>query len=89
MIISLGPLFTIDSNVNRFFFNPAKWLVFKTIQSGAQTQIRLAVDPELEEVTGKYFCDCRQAKPSLAACDDETAVWLWRKSEELTDFAVV
>lgn len=27
----------------------------KTPKSGAQTQIRLAVDPELETVTGKYF----------------------------------
>lgn len=30
-------------------------LLFKTAKSGAQTQIRLAVDPELDEVTGKYF----------------------------------
>lgn len=28
---------------------------FKTPKSGAQTSIRLAVDPELEKVTGKYF----------------------------------
>lgn len=39
-----------------------KWLgdfiflfVFKSAKSGAQTQIRLAVDPDLESTTGKYF----------------------------------
>lgn len=73
----------------RFFFNPAKWLVFKTIKSGAQTQIRLAVDPELDDVTGKYFRDCKLSNPSSLARDDETAVWLWKKSEDLTHFAAV
>lgn len=58
--------------------------MFKTIKSGAQTQIRLAVDPELEKVSGKYFRDCKQVEPSSAARDDETAAWLWKMSEDLT-----
>ena len=64
-------------------------MLFKTIKSGAQTQIRLAVDPELENVNGKYFRDCKQVTPSSAARNDETAKWLWCKSEELTQMAVV
>lgn len=34
-----------------------KFMIFfyKTAEEGAQTMIRLAVDPELEKVTGKYF----------------------------------
>lgn len=56
---------------------------YKTIHEGAQTQIRLAVDPELKEVTGKYFSDCEKAQPSKAARDDSTAAWLWTKSVEL------
>lgn len=64
-------------------------MFFKTVEAGAQTQIRLAVDPELEGVTGKYFRDCKQVTPSRAARDDETARWLWNKSEELTQMAVV
>lgn len=63
---------------------PMKIFFFKTPISGAQTQIRLAVDPELENVTGKYFSDCKEANPSRAARDDETAEWLWKTSEELT-----
>lgn len=66
----------------------AKWLVFKTVESGAQTQIRLAVDLELETVTGKYFADCKEVTPSSAARDDEMAVWLWSESERMTQFTV-
>ena len=58
---------------------------WKTPKSGAQTQIRLAVDPELEKTTGKYFENSQEATPSCAARNDETAVWLWQKSVELTN----
>lgn len=64
-------------------------IFFKTVEAGAQTQIRLAVDPELENVTGKYFRDCKQITPSSAARDDETAKWLWQQSEELTQMVAV
>lgn len=57
--------------------------LYKTPFEGAQTQIRLAVDPELENVTGKYFADCAEAKTSKSACDDETAAWLWTQSTQL------
>ena len=56
---------------------------FKTPIEGAQTQIRMAVDPELEDVTGKYFTDCEITTEATAAQDDDTAEWLWNKSKEL------
>lgn len=49
----------------------------------------LAVDPELEGVTGKYFEDCKERTPSSAARDDETAAWLWKESERLTSLSIV
>lgn len=55
----------------------------KTPIEGAQTQIRLAVDPELETVTGKYFSDCKEKKTSPDANNSELAKWLWNKSSEL------
>lgn len=48
----------------------------------------LAVDPDLEKVTGKYFADCKEKKPSRAAQDDEMAEWLWKTSEEWTGLAM-
>ncbi|XP_070490473.1 retinol dehydrogenase 12-like [Chironomus tepperi] len=69
-------------------FNPCR-IFFKTPISGAQTQIMLAVDPELDNVTGRYFADCKQRTPSSAARDDETALWLWKESERLTCLSMV
>lgn len=64
------------------FFKP----FLKTPLEGAQTQIMLALDPELENVTGKYYKDCKQITPTRAAQDDGTAEWLWNKSEMLVGF---
>ena len=60
---------------------------FKSPRSGAQTHIRLAVDPELEEVSGKYFRDCKIVSESKNAQSDEDALWLWDKSVEMTKSA--
>lgn len=57
--------------------------LYKTPIEGAQTQIRLAVDPELENVSGKYFSDCEVTEPAKHAQSDADAKWLWDKSNEL------
>lgn len=59
-------------------------LFMKTVKSGAQTTIALAVDDELQQISGKYFADCRIASESDRAKDDETAEWLWEQSEIMT-----
>lgn len=59
-------------------------LFARTPEAGAQTQIRLAVDPELEKVTGKYFDNCQVKKEATKAMDDEMAEWLWQISEKWT-----
>lgn len=56
----------------------------KTPKSGAQTTIMLAVDPDVENVSGKYFADCAILAESKGAQDDETAAWLWDASEQIT-----
>lgn len=63
---------------------PFQWILFKETLAGAQTQIRLAVDPELETVSGKYFADCKECWTLWTAKNDSMAEWLWKKSEELT-----
>jgi hypothetical protein len=72
------------NSLNRYFMAPFQAAIFKTPLSGAQTTIRLAVDPELENETGKYYSDCVEKAPSRAAQNDETAEWLWKTSEEWT-----
>jgi hypothetical protein len=63
-------------------------VLFKDTKAGAQTQIRLAVDPSLENVTGKYFRDCKEASPLLIP-GEEISKWLWQRSEELTGLAII
>lgn len=60
------------------------FLFYKTPKSGAQTSIMLAVDPDLANVTGRYFADCKIANESAAAKNDEDAAWLWGISEKIT-----
>lgn len=59
------------------------YLFVKSPMEGAQTQIRLGIDPNLSNVSGKYFADCKEKKPSKRSEDDETAKWLWNKSVEM------
>jgi len=54
----------------------------KTPLEGAQTQIRLAVDPDLELATGKYFADCKEEELAREGKNSENAKWLWEKSSE-------
>jgi WW domain-containing oxidoreductase len=57
-------------------------LFSKTIAQGAATQCYLAASPEVAEVTGQYFSDCRIARPSRVAQDDRMGERLWAVSEQ-------
>jgi NAD(P)-dependent dehydrogenase (short-subunit alcohol dehydrogenase family) len=54
-----------------------------TVQEGTDATIRLAVSPELEEVTGRYFDGQREARADQQAYDEEARMRLWSLSEEL------
>jgi NAD(P)-dependent dehydrogenase (short-subunit alcohol dehydrogenase family) len=40
-----------------------------SLENGAQTSLFLATSPSVEEVTGKYFDDCREVSPSPVSLD--------------------
>lgn len=67
---------------------PLFMLFLKDVTLGAQTQIRLAVDPQLATTTGKYFSNCKLDKESKAAQNDEDARWLWEESARWTQLSV-
>lgn len=69
--------------VVRSFLTPPAYLLMKSTSAGVQTQLTVALDPELQRVSGKYFSDCRVTEESATAQDDETAAWLWQQSEQL------
>lgn len=64
-------------------FYPVYAIFFKTAWAGSQTPIAVAIDPELAAVSGKYFGECAVREESDAAKCNQTAAWLWDKSEEL------
>ncbi len=51
---------------------------------GAATSIRLATDPELSGVSGRYFRPEGEAQSSMASYDEDLASRLWKESERLT-----
>lgn len=62
--------------------------MFKGPWEASQTSIYLAVSPEVREVSGKYFSDCREAKPSKLSLDSKEAKKLWAESERLVKFSL-
>src|SRR5215212_5030348 len=54
-----------------------------TVQEGAEATVRLAVSPELEGVTGRYFDGTREGRANAQAYDREARKRLWALSEEL------
>lgn len=68
----------------RTVINPFLQYFFKTPASGAQTTLAVALDPQFEKVSGKYFRDCKIVTEGSAARNDETAAWLWDTSDKWT-----
>ncbi|WP_331232646.1 SDR family oxidoreductase [Natronorarus salvus] len=56
-----------------------------SVVEGAETSVYLAASPEVEGVSGRYFVDCEERRPSRAARGERSRERLWTVSEELTD----
>ena len=77
----------IGSNNNKtlwtFLMFLAKPFARKT-DKGAETSIYLCSSPEVENISGEYFVDCKIEKISEAAKSTEQSESLWKISTELT-----
>ncbi|KAH0779217.1 hypothetical protein KY290_005644 [Solanum tuberosum] len=58
-------------------------LLWKNVPQGAATTCYVAIHPSLNGVTGKYFSDCNEYKPSKLARDEVLARNLWDFSNNL------
>ena len=66
----------------RNFIEPLFLVPFaKDAVAGAQTTIYLAVSPELKDISGKYYADCKEAWHSRKCEDIDLAKKLWNWSE--------
>lgn len=70
--------------LNAWMFRVLKWFL-PSPERGARTSAFLASFPEVAEMTGRYFADCKPKEPSCLAADDGLAAALWRESERLVD----
>lgn len=52
-------------------------------RSGAQTQIRMAIDPTLENISGRYFESCKYYAMPKEATDTQDVAWLMHYSKKL------
>ncbi len=61
----------------------------KTPEQGAATSVWLAVSPQIEGVTGKYFADKKQIKAKAIVHHSPSLLRLWKLSEEMTNFEAI
>jgi NAD(P)-dependent dehydrogenase (short-subunit alcohol dehydrogenase family) len=54
-----------------------------TVEEGVEATLRLAISPELDGVTGRYFDRLRDTLAHAQAYDEQARRRLWRLSEEL------
>lgn len=78
----------IPGTVIRNIVEKSIGFIFQTAWEAAQTSIYLTVSPDLNEVTGKYFSDCREKKPSKVSQDPALAKRLWTESEKLVKISI-
>ncbi len=66
------------------FSNLAMNMFFKSPEKGAETAVYLAISPDVEGVTGKYFCNKRTIPSSKRSYSISDRKRLWDLSEEMT-----
>lgn len=73
-----------SSNIFTYVLIATLAFYYKTAKQGAQTQINLAVNPDLETVSGQFWVDCFGFNKVFRGQKElEYAEFLWKKSEEL------
>jgi NAD(P)-dependent dehydrogenase (short-subunit alcohol dehydrogenase family) len=62
-------------------------LIGRSPEKGARTSVYLASSPEVQDITAKYFVDCKVTQPAPQAADSAVARKLWDVSAEMVHLA--
>src|ERR671910_1521920 len=76
---ALHPATLMDTKMVRETFGRS----MSTVEEGAEATVRLAVSPELEGITNRYFDGTREARADSQAYDEKARKRLWALSEDL------
>ncbi|ATH79673.1 SDR family oxidoreductase [Ectopseudomonas mendocina] len=74
----------VATDVWRALPSTLAWVLKRFMRSeedGAATTLYCATDPGIAGQTGRYYADCKEEQPSVAACDQVLAAELWSRSE--------
>jgi NAD(P)-dependent dehydrogenase (short-subunit alcohol dehydrogenase family) len=72
--------------VFKWFVQPLFNLMAISAEQGARTSVHLASSPQVQDVTGKYFGNCKEWKSSPESYDEQSQKRLWQLSEEMVGF---
>ena len=72
-----------NGTFSKIIFNLSKPFM-RSSEKGAETSIYLCSSPDVSDVSGQYFYNCKIAKTTLWANNQEDADRLWDLSKELT-----
>lgn len=76
--------FGANNGIGGRLFNMVSGVFAITCEEGAKTIIYLATSPDVENVTGKYFVEEKEARTSNRSKDKALAERLWSISEKIT-----
>jgi len=77
----------VATNIWRTLPGPVQWflkLFMLTAEQGAQTPLYCATSPGLRGVTGRYYDQSREKRPSSLAENESLASELWERTERVT-----
>ncbi|XP_052740718.1 retinol dehydrogenase 14-like [Bicyclus anynana] len=76
----------VKNNLIRNIIEMSLNFIYQSVWEASQTSIYLSVSPEVRGISGRYFSDCRETKPSKVSQDPEIARRLWQESEKIVKF---
>nr|XP_034830224.1 retinol dehydrogenase 13-like [Maniola hyperantus] len=73
----------IKNSIIRYLVQTTLNFLYQSVWEASQTSVYLSVAPEVQDISGRYFSDCREKKPSKTSQNPEIAKKLWQESEKL------
>ncbi|KAK3262557.1 hypothetical protein CYMTET_28592 [Cymbomonas tetramitiformis] len=81
--IAKGVATFIDNNQQSWALYWSGWPLIQTVQDATTTPLFCALSNDVKGISGKYFANCRVARPSMKALDVVAAQKLWDLSEDM------